>query len=39
MSGWGLSNFIRVTIGTDRENKQFIRALRHIFFSKKEISR
>jgi histidinol-phosphate aminotransferase len=30
MSGWGLNNFIRVTVGTMKENKKFINALRRI---------
>ncbi len=30
MSGWGLNNFIRVTIGTEKENREFIKALRNI---------
>jgi histidinol-phosphate aminotransferase len=30
MSGWGLDNFIRVTIGTKNENEKFIKALRRI---------
>ena len=30
MSGWGLNNFIRVTVGPMKENKKFIRELRRI---------
>lgn len=30
MSFWGLKNFIRVTIGTPRENQKFIRALKAV---------
>jgi histidinol-phosphate aminotransferase len=30
MSHWGLSNYIRVTIGTSQENKRFIKALEEI---------
>ena len=30
MSGWGLDNFIRVTIGTQKENQEFIKALRFV---------
>jgi len=36
MSGWGLKNFIRVTIGTSRENKLFITELKKILFSLKK---
>lgn len=39
MSGWGLNNFLRVTIGTANENKQFITALKNILSSKKEMIR
>lgn len=31
MGFWGLKNYIRVTIGTDKENKAFLRALTRIF--------
>ena len=30
MSFWGLTNYIRVTIGTGAENKRFIKALKEI---------
>lgn len=30
MSGWGIPNFIRVTIGTQKENEKFIKTLRRI---------
>ncbi len=30
MDFWGLNNYIRVTIGTPRENQKFIRALREV---------
>ncbi len=30
MKGWGLDNFIRVTVGTEKENKRFIRELKKI---------
>ncbi|NQT06849.1 MAG: histidinol-phosphate transaminase [Candidatus Omnitrophica bacterium] len=31
MEAWGLSGFLRVTIGTDRENRRFIKALSDIW--------
>lgn len=31
MSSWGLNGFIRVTVGTMRDNKRFIAAMRQIF--------
>jgi len=30
MSVWGLNDYIRVTIGTERENKHFIKILKEI---------
>lgn len=30
MQAWGLDNFIRVTIGTNEENKKFIKALKRV---------
>lgn len=30
MKGWGLNNFIRVTVGTEKENKRFIKELKRI---------
>lgn len=30
MKGWGLDTYIRVTVGTDKENKKFIKALRRV---------
>ena len=30
MNGWGLKNFIRVTIGTEIENKKFLKALEEL---------
>ena len=30
MSGWGLDTFIRVTVGTDKENRRFIKELKKI---------
>jgi len=39
MSGWGLKNFIRVTIGTSGENKLFIKNLKKILQKRKEIHR
>ncbi|HDP16441.1 MAG TPA: histidinol-phosphate transaminase [Candidatus Omnitrophica bacterium] len=30
MKAWGLDDFIRVTVGTEKENKRFIRELRNI---------
>lgn len=30
MAGWGINNFIRVTVGTKPENRKFVKALRKI---------
>jgi len=30
MSGWGMNNFIRVTVGTEKENKRFIKELNKV---------
>jgi len=30
MKAWGLDNFIRVTVGTEKENKRFIKELSKI---------
>ena len=30
MDFWGMKNFIRVTVGTPKENQKFIRALKHL---------
>ncbi len=30
MNGWGLKNFIRITIGTETENKKFLKALEEL---------
>lgn len=35
MSGWGLNNFMRVTIGRKKENQKFIKALKHILYNLK----
>jgi len=35
MTAWGLPNFLRVTIGTKKENQLFVKALKTILFSKK----
>lgn len=36
MTDWGLRNFIRVTIGQEKENKLFMKALKEVFFSLKK---
>lgn len=36
MSGWGLNNFIRVTVGMPKENKLFVKELKKILSAKKE---
>lgn len=35
MSSWKLNNFIRVTVGTEAENREFIRALKEVIGYKK----
>ncbi len=37
MSGWGLKNFIRVTIGTAKENRLFVDKFKKILFSLRKV--
>jgi len=30
LGGYGMPNFLRVTVGTSRENERFLQALKHV---------